>query len=277
MSVSPSSARDGTDGTDGPFGAARIGLATQSRVTERVNFEVTFPSDAQGALRVDRAPFATIVFVSGGLVPIERYRWIADHLATRGYVVVTPAFALDLAFFQPDNVQAAVRATRMAASTRGHTLEGAIAQDGPVGAMGHSLGGVVASWEWINQSYTAVALIASFPADTSRLLGTADSRSLFIVGSEDRRVDRDTLRRGFAVFSGQKLLATVDGMNHYDWTDGATAGELSTDGTSTRPVAQSRRDAWRVIDTWADAALRADAAAQAQFASGMFAGVQVQR
>jgi hypothetical protein len=143
--------------------------------------------------------------------------------------------------------------------------------------MGHSLGGVVATWEWIDQSYAAVALIASFPADTSRLLGTPNARSLFIVGSEDRRVDRDTLRRGFAVFAGQKLLATVDGMNHYDWTDGATASELSTDGASTRPIAQSRRDAWRVIDAWADTALRDDPAAQQQFASGTFAGVQVQR
>ena len=38
--VAPSPARVGADGTDGPFGAARIWLLTQARVTERVWLEV---------------------------------------------------------------------------------------------------------------------------------------------------------------------------------------------------------------------------------------------
>ncbi len=276
ISVSPSPARDGRDGADGPFGAARISMATQVRVSERVNFEVTFPSDGQGNLRRDRAPFGTVAFVSGGLVAIERYRWIADHLATRGFVVVTPAFALDLAFFQPDNVQAALRATRSAATTPGHTLEGAIAANGRVAAMGHSLGGVVATWQWVDQSYDGVALLASIPSDTSRLLGREGARTLFLIGTQDR-LSPATITAGFAAFRAPKLLGYVDGMSHYDWTDNASAADLARDGTPTRPQSATRRDALRVIDAFADAVLNQDTAAAQSLDTGTFAGVAVQR
>lgn len=251
-------------------------LTTQARVSERVQYEVTFPSDGEGRL-ARGGPFGAVVLVSGGLVTPARYRWLSDHLATRGYVVVSPAFALDLAFFQPDNVQAALRGARLAASTPGHLLEGAIASNGKVVAMGHSLGGVVAAWQWIDQSYSGLVLIASFPADRSRLLGGDGARVVMLSGTEDHRVNQGDLLAGFAAFRAPKLLGLVDGMNHYDWTDNATSSELATDGTPTRPQTLTRRDALRVIDALTDAVLAGSAQAAQELDSGTFEGVTVQR
>jgi alpha-beta hydrolase superfamily lysophospholipase len=277
IAVAPSAARDGTNGGDGPFGAARITLATQARVNERVSFDVTFPCDATGALRRDRGPFATVVFVSGGLVAPERYRWIAEHIATRGFVVVSSAYVLNLALFQADNAHAALRAVREAATVPGHTLEGAVSPTGRVIAVGHSLGGIVATYQWLDHRYDGLALIASYPADTSRLLGDDATRTLFISGAQDGLVTRADLDRGFSVFRGRKLLALVDGMNHFDWTDQAQPSELSRDNTPTRPQAASRRDALRVIDAFTDAVLANDAMAITQLDTGTFSGVTVQR
>jgi alpha-beta hydrolase superfamily lysophospholipase len=276
LSVSPSSSRDGLDGADGPFGAARVSLVTQARVSERVEYEVTFPSDAAGKL-ARGAPFGAVVLVSGGLVAPARYRWLSDHLATRGYVVISPSFALDLAFFQPDNVRAALRGARVAASTAGHPLEGAIRSDGPVVAIGHSLGGVVATWEWIDQSYDGIVLLASFQADRAQLIGGDGRRVVMLSGTEDRRVNQRDLLAGFAAFRAPKLLGLVNGMNHYDWTDNATTAELSTDGTPSRPRELTRRDALRVIDALTDAVLSRSTEAAQRLDSGSFDGITVQR
>lgn len=277
VSVSPSSARDGRDGNDGAFGAARVTILTQARVNERVTIDVTFPSDASGNLRRDRAPFPTVVFASGGLVSSARYRWIADHLATRGYVVVAPDYTLDLAIASPDNTHAAVLALRRAAETTGHTLERAVRSDGKVVAMGHSLGAVIATWQWIDHAYDGVVLLAGFPADGTQLERRAGSRVLSVTGSEDGSAPVADVTAGFMRFSRPRLLAVVDGMNHYDWTDGATAANLARDRPATRPQSATRRDALRVIDTFVDAVLNSDSAALNALDSGTFAGVTVTR
>jgi predicted dienelactone hydrolase len=277
VTVAPSPARDGRDGADGPFGASRVTVLTQARVYERVTIEVTFPSDATGNLRRDRAPFPTVVFAAGGLVTSARYRWIADHIATRGFVVVAPDYTLDLAIASPDNTNAALLAVRRAAQTAGHTLEGAIRSDGKVAAMGHSLGSVIATWQWADYNYDGVVLIAGLPADGSRLERRAGSRVLSITGSQDGSALLPDVTRGFLSFSRPRMLAVVEGMNHYDWTDGATAANLARDMPSTRPQSATRRDGMRVIDTYLDAVLRGDAAATAALDNGAFEGVTVTR
>jgi predicted dienelactone hydrolase len=275
--IPPSSARAGTDGADGPFGAARVWLLTQARVTERVWLEVHFPADASGNLARDRAPYPTVVLVQGGLVAVERYRWLAQHFATRGYVVVSPAHALDLAIFQPENATASLRALRAATSVPGHTLEGAVSPTGRVVAMGHSLGGVISVWQWIDRGFDGVALLASRPADGSRIDLRPGAPVLSITGSADGLASVESVTRGFSAFSAPRMLAVVDGMNHFDWTDEATAGEMARDRPATRPRERTRIDALRVIDTWLDATLRADPAAARALDVGMFAGVTVTR
>jgi predicted dienelactone hydrolase len=275
--VTPSVARDGRDGSDGPFGAARLSMLTQVRVSERVELEVTFPADVDGTLRRDRAPYPTILFIAGGAVTPVRYRWITEHLATRGFVVIAPSYPLDLAIASPENTHQSLLAVRSVAARAGHPLERAVAPDGRVVVMGHSLGGVIATWQWLAHRYDGVALLASLPADGQGLRERAGSRVLSITGSEDGSALLPDVARGFQLFAPPRLLAVVDGMNHYDWTDGATAANLMRDRPSTRPQRETRRDALRVIDTFVDAVLLEDASAAARLDRGAFDGVTVMR
>lgn len=268
-------ARNGTDGLEGPFGVASVHMITQVRVTERVNLDVYFPADSQGNLDRVHAPYPIVLFIHGGLVPFEQYKWLSKHFATRGYVVIGAAHALDLAVFQPDNSMAALRSVRSASIITGHTLEGAVNNGSPVVAMGHSLGGVIATWEWTNYPLQGVALLASFPADDAVAMPALNSPVLAISGSEDGQAHAEDVTRGLQRFTAQKLLAIVNGMNHYNWTDNNPT--VASDRPATRPVEQTRRDALRVLDTWLDATTRFDPAAQQQLATGTFAGVTITR
>lgn len=112
--------------------------------------------------------------------------------------------------------------------------------------------------------------LANFPNWTSVL--SAARRSLG--GTEDLRSIPADVEAGWERFAAPRYLGLVEGMNHYDWTDGATARELEGDGVPTRPQAQTRQDALRVLDTFADAVLGADEAAWSALESGTFPGVE---
>lgn len=120
-------------------------------------------------------------------------------------------------------------------------------------------------------------MIAAYPAS-----GIPDSRQLgdpvlSITGSTDERADATRIRDGLFRFDEPRLLAVVDGLNHYDWADDVSEAELNRDGPRERPVAQARVDAMRVIDTWLDYALRDSTIARVQFQGGDFGGVEVER
>lgn len=246
--LEPDAARTGADGTDGPLGAESVEFRVQARVTERVRVEAVVP------LADDAAPAPTVVFVQGGLVDAARYRWLAIHLASRGYAVLMPDYALDLAIQQSGNADAAW----VGATTNPPTsLVGAFDPERRVGG-GHSLGGVVAAMNWTqDDGWDGLFLAASFPAE-----GTAvedDPRPvLSLIGSDDGSADGGATQAGAERFAGPVFFGVVDGMNHYGWTDDATEKELAKDGTATRPVDEARRDALRVFDTWLDATLRDD-------------------
>jgi alpha-beta hydrolase superfamily lysophospholipase len=254
-----------------------VNLLTQARVTERVNVTVVFPADSQGNLRRPVAPsfYPIVLFIHGGLVPFDQYRWLARHFATRGYVVVGAAHVLDLAVFQPDNSLAALRAVRAASTVAGHTLEGAVGATSPVIVMGHSLGGVIATWEWTNQPMQGVVLLASYPATDAVATPALQSPVLSISGSQDGQAHVEDVTRGWQRFASPKLLAIVDGMNHYNWTDANPT--VPSDRPATRPLDQVRRDALRVIDSWLDATAKQDADAAQRLTAAMFAGVMVTR
>ncbi|MDP3275440.1 MAG: alpha/beta hydrolase [Deltaproteobacteria bacterium] len=273
----PDPARNGSDGSEGAYGAALVTIQTQARVTERVTVDVVFPSDSAGNLDRRGAPYPVIVFTQGGLVPSDRYRWLAKHFATRGYVTLSTRHVLDLAIFQVDNGTAALQALRRTASTPGHTLANAVAPTGPVVAMGHSLGGVIASWQWVQYGYAGVVLLASFPEGSAEVSLRAGTPVLSITGDRDGLARVPDVTAGLLRFSPPRLLAVVQGMNHFDWTEGASPSELSRDQSPTRPQTATRTDALRVIDTWLDATLRSDPQAQQALTLGSFSGVTVSR
>ncbi len=277
----PQSTASGTDGTDGPLGAARVTLHANVRVDQALDIEVTYPSNAGGELvRASRAPWPAVVFVQGGLVSASRYRWIASHLATRGYVVAVPTHIADLAFFETDNAVLALRALQHAATGTG-TLAGCVATSAAhpgAAVMGHSLGGVVAVREWLAGSFDAVALLASFPAEGDPLHGRAGAPVLSLVGQNDtRKSPAQAYVDGFLRFDPPRLFARIDGMNHYQWTDDATAEELASDGAQGRSNAAVRRDALRILDLWLDATLKNDATAREALAATSFPGTTLVR
>lgn len=253
----PDDTRTGALGTDGPDGAALLNLRYDARVVDAVDVEWVYPSDETAA--PVRADAPTVVFVQGGLVTVDRYRWLAIHLASRGYNVLSPTHPLDLAIFTIGNAEAA--------------LDGALDDPdlapwigGPVFVGGHSLGGVVAVKNWLaDDRFDGVVLLASYPAAGDDPADRAGSPVLALAGSTDESALAADVEAGFERFSAPRTFGLVDGMNHYAWTDDATADELAADGP-VEDLALVRAHALSLLDAWLDS----DGAP-----TGAFSGVEV--
>jgi len=267
--IAPDEARDGLDGVEGPYGAAWLSTTVQARVTEGVEAEVVFPSDADGEPLA--GPFPALVFIHGGLVTPERYRWLAAHAATRGYVGVAAYHPAGLAISQIDNSLYALEAVE---NSESGTLAGLIEPGSDVVISGHSLGGVVSSILWVDDPrMVGMAMLAAYPADNTPVESKTDSLVLSLTGSVDGSAEQPDVEAGWERFGGETWLGVVDGMNHFDWTDDATPEELAGDGTSTRSLEETRRDAMRVFDVWMDASF-GDETALDVLNTGDFSGVE---
>jgi hypothetical protein len=274
LALQPDPTATGEDGERGPYGAARATYRTQARVSERLIFEVTWPADAEGILDPAGAPYPCVLSVQGGLVEPERYRWMAEHMASRGAVVLAPRHSLDLAILESDNASYALDEALERAALPGDPLEGALEEGGPVVAMGHSLGGVVAAMLWVaDPRVEGVSVLASYAAGGTDVESMGGSPSLLLTGAEDQ-VPPEEFFPEWERFPEPRWGGVIEGMNHYDWTDEATESELAGDGVSTRPASESRRDAWRVLDSWLDATLLGDPEAAARLDEGQFPGVE---
>jgi Alpha/beta hydrolase family len=266
----PDPTRDGLDGLDGPHGAAAVSLAAQARVTEVVPVTVVYPADEALQPTVTDAP--VVVFVHGGLVAPERYEWLARHLATRGVVTVLPEAELLLAISQPGNGAVALDALRDQVAGDG-LLAGLVAPAGPAAAMGHSLGGVLAARQWVDDpALELVVLLASFPAAGDAVEDQGGRPALSVGGTTDQSLPLDELVAESARFAEPFTLRVVTGMNHYAWTDDSTAGDLDGDGPLERPLAELRQDALRLIDAYLDVHL---GGADPALLDGPFPGTEV--
>lgn len=272
--LDPDPSRDGTDGADGPYGVARARAVAPARVTEAVRYAVSFPAREDGSPdpRVDPAPL--VVWTQGGLVAPDRYQWLATHLASRGAVVVAAEHPADLALLHPDDGRLAAAHLLAGGDPR---TDGLVDEDSPRIAAGHSLGGVVAARHWLDDgAFDALVLVASFPAAADAVDARAGDPVLSITGALDGSATVDEVREGLARFAPPATLAVVEGMTHYDWTDGATARERSREPDPARPAAESRRDALRLLDTWLDAWVLARPDAWDALGDGEFPGVALE-
>lgn len=266
-----------TRGGIGPHAVGRIAWRAPVRVTESTRIEVHAPVDDDGVLVP--GPHPPVVFVNGGLVSPARYRWWAEHVASRGYVVITAEHPADLGIFAQGTSTEALRSVRRRAEDDGHPLFGAIDRDVPAAVTGHSLGGVVASKSFVAapDEFATLGIIASFPATWDDLGTRAGDPVLSIVGANDGSADLTKVADAILAQPAPKLYAVVDGFNHYDWADDVSEGELARDGERARPVEEARHDAMRVMDTWLDAWMRDDPDALNAWFEEDFPGVEETR
>lgn len=251
MLLLPDVTRDGADGTDGPWGAALVETRLQARVSSAVPLDVVYPADDRGGLDTTAAPVA--VLIHGGFVHPERYHWLAAHLASRGWVVVLPEADQLLAIAEPSNGHLALEAVRELSQDDDGPLVGAVIEGGPVVTMGHSLGGVMATRQLLEDpGVGGVAMFASFPAPGDPVEEASGERPVLeLIGDRDD-IDVDALESGLDRFGGDVWFGWVDGMNHYAWTDDPSDLELGNDGELIRALPAVRQDALRVLDTWLD-------------------------
>jgi dienelactone hydrolase len=230
----------GSLGRDGPYGVRLVPRAVRVRVDDRVDVDVLVPLEADGAVAHAR-PVA--VLVHGGLVAPARYEWLAVHLASRGFVVLVPSHALDLAFFEQENAIEVLRALRTSARAPGSALHGAM-DEAPAAILGHSLGGVVAAslWDEHPDELDELVLFASYPAG-SALRPRSHGSALSILGSADARVSRAQAAdgaRALATSGRPVVLAVIDGMSHMQIADDVSPGEAASGGVPTIDEATAR-------------------------------------
>lgn len=270
--LAPDASRTGEDGALGPFGVALRSGRVQARVTEGVPLDLIYPADGLDPAVAD-AP--TVVYVHGGFVTPERYRWQAVHWASRGYVVAMPKADWLLAITQTGNGRVALDV--VIEGTRWPDLDGVASPEGPFAVGGHSLGGVVSSMQWVSdERVRGLMLFASYPAGSTDVASRSGQPVLALSGDEDDLATPDDVTRGLQPLEEGLFFGLIEGMNHYAWTDDATASELRRDGEATRGIEALRLDADRVSDTWLDAWLRDDVDALDALEQGLFPGVEVQ-
>lgn len=248
--LAPDATRTGALGQDGLYGVELMERSVRVRVDTVVPVDVLSPIDVDGT-PLRSAP--VVLFVQGGLVGRERYRWLGIHLASRGVVVIAPGHVLDLAFFEQGNALDVLDALQAASRRGGDSLEGRL-REGPAAIVGHSLGGVVAAgaWDAAPGTLSHVALLASYP-QSSVLSPRAGGRALSLLGTEDGRTSLDDAEAGVAALASTGVpvtFALIDGMSHMQFCDAVTPAEAANDGVPTIDAATARHRATFLLDAW---------------------------
>jgi len=240
-------ARGGAAGDDGAFGALLLQRSLRVRGDRVVDSDIIAATDDD--VSVASGPLSPVLLVQGGAVTVERYHWLAAHIASRGFVVVAPHHAFDLAFFSQGDGLDALAALRRASDGSDVELRGRVA-DAPALAIGHSLGGVVASNAFAGDEggVTHLVLLSAVPnpgVDVSRTSG----RVLAVAGGNDGLISAAEVEDGAHTFRAKTTVAVVDGLTHFQLTDDPTDENLDREGTtSPLPVEEARRRALFLVD-----------------------------
>jgi hypothetical protein len=242
--LQPDTTRSGALGDDGPLGALLLQRSLRVRGDRVVDVDVIAATDDGEIPQKDAVP---VLFVQGGSVPVERYHWLAQHLASRGAVVVAPHFLADLAFFDHGDAIDALAAARDRSIDPNDDLADVLAPV-PALATGHSLGGVVAATAFENDlGIGALALLASYP-DPGSTPTREDGRVLIVGGERDGLISIDELASSNQSLVAPVVAAEVLGLTHFQLTDDPTEANLDREGTTGDDLALVRQRALFLID-----------------------------
>ncbi len=236
-------ARTGLEGANGPWGVhLRTADGGEDPPTD------VFWATAAAEARADVGfAAATLVLIQGAGVDPTRYHWLAVHLASRGATVLVPHHGLDAADL---DLNAGARA--LAAATDAGDVDAAA----PVGVLGHGLGGEVASTWWADDDAVAgLALLGAAPHAAATVEDRVVGSVVSIVGSADGVATVEEVAAGLSRFNLIRAGVTIDTMNHYDWTDFSTEGELGRDGAGAPDLDAARTNAQWALAGWVDSCL----------------------
>jgi predicted dienelactone hydrolase len=242
--LQPDTTRNGAFGDDGPLGALLLQRPLRVRGDRVVDVDIIAATDDGEAPQKNAVP---VLLVQGGSVPVERYHWLAQHLASRGAVVVAPHFLADLAFFDQGDAVDALAAARDRSDDPNDDLADVLAPI-PALATGHSLGGVVAATAFDNdRDIGALALLASYP-DPGAPPTREDGRVLVVGGERDGLISIDEVVDSNASLLAPVVAAEVLGLTHFQLTDDPTEANLEREGTTGDDLTLVRQRALFLID-----------------------------
>lgn len=239
------------EATSGDYGVAVLERTFRIRVDDTVHAQLYFPTDNTGAIVDGELP--VVLFIEGGAVQTDQYAWLAAHIASQGYLVAAPSHFQNLAIFSIGNGADLLNAMDKASSREGDQLFQRVSSE-PALAMGHSLGGVIATKTWLAQRerFSHLVLLQSRPdpADSDDLAEAsfAPGEVFAIAGSEDLRITPETVAEELGLFSAPVPLAVVEGQNHFQLVDGSTPGQAALDGPARVDDAQGRARLLAMID-----------------------------
>ncbi|MCP4503401.1 MAG: hypothetical protein GY822_26005 [Deltaproteobacteria bacterium] len=230
---------DGLEGLRGPFGVERAYLSRAG-----VDVEVTLPV-GEGAHQTP------VIVVQGGGVVKERYRWLTEHLTTRGFTVLNTQHVFDFAIFDVDASLRALEAVKADPQFAGRIA------NVPAVAIGHSLGGVIAAKIW-NQAGPDVIqhliLLASLPDEADSFPPNGERIVFSISGTRNGRTTSQEFFDGSRAFvdAAEVYVVTIEGMNHYQFVSDPTDDELANDGAATIDIEVAQQTALSLIDRLCD-------------------------
>ena len=238
----------------GDYGVAVVERDFRVRVDDTVSTLIYLPSD--GSRSLADGPFEVVLLLHGGLVEAHEYAWLARHLTRRGFAVVAPEHAFDLAIFSTGNGPAVLDAVDRASNRSGDLLEGRIS-DTPAIATGHSLGGVVATKTWLRapERVSHLLLLQSVPdeADAEDLEDRRSAGRVFAIGGErDGRIPPDEIADELHLFDADVPLAVVEGQNHFQLVDGPEPSRFEADNEASVEESVGRRRLLETVDVFID-------------------------
>lgn len=255
------------------------------------------PADTYEAVRLDgpeargllwlKQPRASargvVVVLPGSQMTGDRYTWLADHLAARGFAVVLVEASLEWEKSRngdgsvvparnatmPHALAALAEARRRwpeAARTQltliGHSLGGGVLLDmlDPAEALRSGRTGAAPGFRGVTGIHSAVVLGASLQAslgwvtlagrsDSGALQRPAGTRLLLIAGEHDRMASPALMRLTASRYRVPPVLKVIDGANHLGWSTGRGAMDRpDLDGRATIPIDEQIRRTLIEID-----------------------------